>query len=234
MPAARPSRPATWTYRAVQPANVTATSVIQPVTGANPAANSTCYTVTVSTVLCCAACWVASLAAALPCPALFWDRPSASVQAACASNLAAGTGAWLRLSCADLLKSSGTNQHHTRTTRHLALPVHLLPPQIQHDAIPGVSGPMLAFWFNGGFEGEMLWQGAKFPRFLLAHPRDHVTQDTVVRSPTPGSTQGATWNTMELFAATASECVAWACAWNWVRVRMRARVLTGAAAHPGL
>lgn len=66
---------------------------------------------------------------------------------------------------------------------------------------------MLNWWFNGGFEGDMVWQGAKFPRFLLAHPRDHVTQDTVVRSQTPGSTQGATWNTMEFFAATASECV---------------------------
>jgi hypothetical protein len=88
---------------------------------------------------------------------------------------------------------------------HTTLPAHLPRSQVTHDPIPGVTGAMLSWWFSGGFEGEMMWQGDKYPRFLLAHPRDHVTQDTVVRGPTGGA-QGATWNTMEFLVAAASEC----------------------------
>ena len=43
--------------------------------------------------------------------------------------------------------------------------------QVEHKAIPGVTSAMMAWWFNGNIDGDMVWNGVRYPRYLLWHPR---------------------------------------------------------------
>lgn len=77
------------------------------------------------------------------------------------------------------------------------------PPQIVHAPIRNVTSLMLNWWFNGGFEGTTTLNGVRYPRYLLAHPRDHVTLETVVRGTTAGSAVGSYINNIEFYGAAA-------------------------------
>lgn len=54
-----------------------------------------------------------------------------------------------------------------------------VPAQVEHRPIPGVSSAMMAWWFNGNIDGDMLWNGVRVPRYLLWHPRCAVLQRDV-------------------------------------------------------
>lgn len=42
---------------------------------------------------------------------------------------------------------------------------------MEHKPIPYVTSAMMAWWFNGNIDGDMVWNGVRYPRYLLWHPR---------------------------------------------------------------
>jgi hypothetical protein len=52
--------------------------------------------------------------------------------------------------------------------------------KIRHAELKGVTPEMLAWWFRH-IEGEMLYAGRSWPRYLVWHPRDHISYEVVKR-----------------------------------------------------
>jgi len=76
-------------------------------------------------------------------------------------------------------------------------------PQIQHAPIRGVTSAMVSWWFRN-IDGEAEVDGVIYPRFLLWHPRDHVSKGTVYHGPTDDLTD-AVWRIVEFYNATTGE-----------------------------
>jgi len=71
--------------------------------------------------------------------------------------------------------------------------------KIRHAELKGVTPEMLAWWF-GHIEGEMLYAGRRWPRYLVWHPRDHVSYDVVKRGDGRGNVvRGARLHVREAF-----------------------------------
>ncbi|KAI8468961.1 MAG: hypothetical protein J3K34DRAFT_425419 [Monoraphidium minutum] len=71
--------------------------------------------------------------------------------------------------------------------------------QVVHDPVPGVTSEMVEWWFNGNVDGDMTLNGAVWPRYLVWHPRDHLSQTTLLPGPVAGNATGAAWSIIEFF-----------------------------------
>ena len=71
--------------------------------------------------------------------------------------------------------------------------------KIRHAELKGVTPEMLAWWF-GHIEGEMLYAGRSWPRYLVWHPRDHISYEVVKRGRGRGNVgRGAQLRVREAF-----------------------------------
>jgi len=85
----------------------------------------------------------------------------------------------------------------------LPVPVHgeYITAKVRHAPITGVTAAMVYWWFNGNVDGEMVLNGAVWPRYQVWHPRDHVAQNTLLRGPIAGSATKAWWSIIEFVQA---------------------------------
>jgi hypothetical protein len=80
------------------------------------------------------------------------------------------------------------------------LPDGRLHCSIEHDVLQGITPSMLAWWFRH-LEGEMEFEGGRWPRYRVWHPRDHV-QVSYVRRLADGSVGvGAQLRIVEMMGA---------------------------------
>lgn len=54
--------------------------------------------------------------------------------------------------------------------------------QVVHNPIVNVTPAMVNWWFNGNIDGDMKHpvNGQWYPRYLVWHPRDHISQNTLI------------------------------------------------------
>ncbi|GBF95843.1 hypothetical protein Rsub_08433 [Raphidocelis subcapitata] len=83
-----------------------------------------------------------------------------------------------------------------------AAPNGALTARVEHRPLAGVTPEMLVWWF-GNIEGEMTHpvDGRSYPKYLVWHPRDHITTSTASPGRGPGDPTGARWRIVEFFGA---------------------------------
>jgi hypothetical protein len=77
---------------------------------------------------------------------------------------------------------------------------------IEHDTVRGVTPVMLKWWFET-LGQPMTFQGTRYPRYLLWHPKDHIHWELAAKSPSGGTGQGARFRIVEAFGANLAHFV---------------------------
>lgn len=80
-------------------------------------------------------------------------------------------------------------------------PGTLLPPFVFNATQPAKSTRVR---FNGNIDGDMVLNGAVWQRYLLWHPRDHISQGTLIKGPVAGKAEGAWWSIVEFIQSNSN------------------------------